>query len=82
MRPMPSSAMLIRSGSARDRTPMPRSARLWTRSRTRQLLLIGAAAYARCGLVTRVQPARRGPSLGRPGEYPRRDVPGAPRHQR
>jgi|HubBroStandDraft_6_1064221.scaffolds.fasta_scaffold102892_2 RecB family exonuclease len=38
MRPMPSPAVLIGSGSARDRTPMPRPARSWVRLRTSRRL--------------------------------------------
>jgi hypothetical protein len=38
MRPMPSSAVLIGSGSARERTPMPFSARSCTRLRTSRRL--------------------------------------------
>ena len=38
MRPMPSSAVSIGSGSASDRTPMPRPARSWTRLRTSRRL--------------------------------------------
>lgn len=46
MRPMPSSVVLIGSGSARERTAKPRSARSWMRLRTSRMLRPSAASPA------------------------------------